>query len=162
MYSVEWTADIYFEAAKEHLATAEFLFDRGAEIQSQDGYADNRYFYAHYWAGIAIECMLRAYQKRMNSTEWDGRHDLMKLYRDAFGTIVPDIRKEEISSALTDVMRRWHSSDRYSTSEGLRRYLYARRFDTGAKGGELKKNARILVNAARSIVGLGGKKWQYL
>ncbi|GDX41205.1 hypothetical protein LBMAG21_14970 [Armatimonadota bacterium] len=57
---MNWNAEAYFKASQEHLNEAWSLF-----------YSDtgNHNLYAHYWAGIAIECMLRAYQLQ-DSKEW--------------------------------------------------------------------------------------------
>ena len=70
-------AEIYYEAAKEHKALAQELHEAG------------RYVMAHYLAGLAVECILRAYHYRL-SPVFSGRHNLQTLYWDAqFDDVVP-------------------------------------------------------------------------
>lgn len=70
-------ADSYKAAAHEHVNAARELYNR------------QRYALAHYVAGLAVECMLRAYRCRIDSV-FDSRHDLHDLARKSgFLDIVP-------------------------------------------------------------------------
>ena len=113
-------AEIYRDAAQEHIVLAKELHDSG------------RYVMAHYLAGLAAECMLRAYHYRLNPV-FSGRHDLQLLYREAqFDAIVPPDEKEKVNAALTEIARRWSNSHRYRSEEALR--LFLRRAIVGQKG----------------------------
>jgi len=64
------TEETYRAAAKEHLSRAQAQFDA------------DEYFLAHYLAGLAVECHLRALM-RQRSNDFDPRHDLVELANDA-------------------------------------------------------------------------------
>ena len=76
-------AQIYLEAAQEHKTLAFELHEA------------RRYVMAHYVAGLAVECILRAYRYRFDPV-FDSRHDLQALYSASrFGNIVRPRRKKE-------------------------------------------------------------------
>lgn len=138
-------AEIYREAATEHLALARELHDTG------------RYVMSHYLAGLAAECILRAYQYRL-SPVFSGRHDLQILYRDAdFARIVPQESQEAVGAALSEVSRRWSNSHRYRSETALR--LFLRRANLGSTGKFVRESSRKIVNAATLIVEIGAVKW---
>ena len=95
------TADSYFSAATEHLATAYWLHQEG------------RFHLAHYFSGLSVECMLRALILK-RSPQWDARHDLEALAREAryFDLIKPQhwLRHAEYFAGLN---KRWRSNHRY-------------------------------------------------
>jgi len=138
-------ADIYREAAQEHKTLAIEL------------HAGGRYVMAHYVAGLAVECILRAYQYRLNPI-FSGRHDLQTLYRDAqFASVVPPDDEEKVTSALTEVVRRWSNSHRYRSERALR--LFLRRANLGHTGKFVRESSRRIVDAAIVIVDQGVLKW---
>jgi len=138
-------AEIYRDAAEEHVSLAQELHDEGRCVM------------AHYGAGLAVECMLRAYQYRINPV-FSGRHDLQALYRDAqFDTALSPDEKEKANAALTEIARRWSNSHRYRSEEALR--LFLRRANLGRKGKFVRESSRRIVNAALVIVEIGALKW---
>ena len=73
----ESTAQTYRAAALEHLDRADRL------------HADSDFFLAHFVAGLAVECHLRAYL-RQTTDVFDSKHDLARLARESrFYDIVP-------------------------------------------------------------------------
>jgi len=147
---MQWDADTYFKASQEHLDEALSLFASEGE---------KRYLYVHYWAGIAIECMLRAYQLRHNK-EWEGRHDLLQLFQDGFDQVGSNRSAEKTSALLNEVVRRWNSNHRYATSEILIKSLRNKKIDVHLKGDPLKNNARCMLDNAQHIVTLGQQRWR--
>ena len=138
-------AEIYKEAAQEHKTLAVEL------------HAAGRYVMAHYVAGLAVECILRAYQYRL-SPIFTGRHDLQALYRDAqFAAILAPDDEEKIISALTEIARRWSNSHRYRSERALR--LFLRRANLGHTGKFVRESSRRIVDAAIVIVDQGVLKW---
>lgn len=138
-------AEVYKEAAQEHKTLAVEL------------HAAGRYVMAHYVAGLAVECILRAYQYRLNPV-FSGRHDLQALYRDAqFALIVAPDEEQKVTSALTEVMRRWSNSHRYRSERTLR--LFLRRANLGQAGKFVRESSRRIVDAAIVIVDQGVLKW---
>lgn len=138
-------AEIYREAAREHMSLARELHEAG------------RYVMSHYLAGLAVECILRAYLYRL-SPVFSGRHDLLVLYREAqFDSIVTPENKDTVKAALTEVIRRWSNSHRYRSEDALR--LFLRRAGIGYKGKFVRESRRQIVNAAFVIADQGELHW---
>ena len=138
-------AEVYREAATEHLALARELHDT------------RRYGMSHFLAGLAGECRLRAYHYRL-SPVFSGRHDLQTLYRDAKfdGGMMPE-QKTNTVAALTEVTRRWSNSHRYRSEDALR--LFLRRAGIGRSGKFVRESSRRITNAAVVIVEIGVLRW---
>ena len=137
--------EIYKEAAREHVTVAEEMYLTG------------RYVLAHYLSGLAVECILRAYQYRISSV-FSGRHDLRALYNDAqLGTIVPTEDETQVSMALLEVTRRWSNSHRYRSEAALRLFLL--RANLGRTGKFVRESSRKIVNAVATIVKIGVLQW---
>ena len=142
------TEDSYRAAAVAHIDAAEDL----AEAK--------QYPLASYVAGLAVECMLRAYSSRLEGT-FDARHDLRLWYqRSKFDAIVPVSRVDEISSALVTVASQWNNSQRYYSVELLRAEWKNAELDRGIRGDAGKELTRRLVSAAWEIVTLGEQQWK--
>jgi HEPN domain-containing protein len=142
-----FNAEVYFVAAQEHITVAVELHDTG------------RYVLAHYIAGVAVECLLRAYRFRVDP-QFDERHDLYELFRAAqFDRIISEERRPEIVASLTEVARRWNNDFRFRSEASVRSYLKASRLDRGIRGNFLKESSRIIVRAALQIVDLGVSQW---
>lgn len=138
-------AETYRDAATEHIGLARELHNAG------------RYVMAHYLAGLAVECMLRAYLYRL-SPIFTGRHDLQTLYDDAqLDNAVPLEDKQIVGAALTEVTRRWSNSHRFRSEKALRQFL--QRAGLGHSGKFVRESSRKIVNAATVIVEIGDLKW---
>ena len=138
-------AETYREAAREHIDLAQDLHDAG------------RYVMSHYLAGLAVECILRAYLYRL-SPIFSGRHDLPVLYRASqLDRTVDPAEENNVNAALVEVSRRWSNSHRYRTEDALR--LFLRRAGIGHKGKFVRESSRRIVNAALVIVNQGVLHW---
>lgn len=145
---MDFTAESYRTAALEHMERA------------QDFHAERRYFLAHYFAGVAVECLLRAYLLRI-SPEFDSRHDLYQLARESrFFDLVPSELQREYGRKFTMLNLRWRSNHRYATEEQWRKYLSGLKADFSMKGERAKNNSRTVLNIAYDIVSLGDNKWK--
>ncbi len=144
---MDFTAESYHSAALEHLQRA------------QEFHAEGRYFLAHYFAGVSVECLLRAYLLRV-SPEFDSRHDLYQLARSSgFFNLIPYHLQQEYNAKFAVLNLRWRSSHRYATEEQWRDYLSGLKADFSLKGERIKNNSRTVLNIAYDIVSLGDKKW---
>lgn len=145
---MSFTAEVYFAAARERATEIEELYRAG------------RYVLAHYVAGVAVECMLRAYRFRRDP-EFDARHDLYRLLHSS--GMIPVLRPEEVyaaNSAIASVNFRWANDFRYRCDANLRKYLKRIGADRGIKGNLLKENARRSKDAALTFVRIGVKAWK--
>ena len=145
---MSFTAEIYLAAAQERAPEAKRLYDL------------RRYVLAHYVAGVAVECLLRAYRFRRNP-EFDSRHDLYNLY---FASGLQAVLKPEESykayAALVVTSFRWANDFRYRSEPDLRRHLKRIGADRGIKGDFVKENARRIVQAASALVTIGVTAWK--
>jgi hypothetical protein len=143
-------AEDYRDAAAEHVATARLLHDAG------------RYAAAHYLAGLAVECILRAYRRRMDPA-FDARHDLEQLMlASGFGQAVSRLKQPEqrdVETAFAEVVVRWRNNLRYGSEGLLRRFLKAQLLDRGIRGNYLKENSRRICDGAEVIVEAGLRLW---
>jgi HEPN domain-containing protein len=145
---MSFNAQDYLDAARERLAEAKHL------------YYSRRYGLSHYAAGLAVECLLRAYRFRRDP-EFDSRHDLYVLI-DASGMagVIPKGQVFEAGVTLTAIARRWTNNHRFRSERALRRWLKRAGLDRGMKGDYLKENARRIIEAAEAFVELGIRSWQ--
>src|SRR5258708_1067229 len=113
-----------------------------------------------YLAGVAVECILRAYRMK-RPPEFSSRHDLTELLK-ASGLVdfVPEKRKREVSVALGDVWARWKNEYRYASDQRLLSDLKRRGLTEGIKGDQLKESARIVVARALELINVGEATWK--
>ena len=142
------TADEYYHAAFDHVDEARLLYE------------ERRYVLSHYIAGLAVECLFRAYAVR-NGEPFDGRHDLSKWFELArFDEIIVPSRLETISASYNIVVTQWNSTQRYYSDGFLRAYFRNARLDRGIKGDVVKELARRVVEAALEVVTEGRLRWK--
>ena len=144
------TAETYREASLEHLEAASVLW--GTED----------YVLANYVAGLAVECILRAYATRNYPLQWDkAHHDLRLWYKDArFDLVVPDTKRELIGMARGDLQLNWNNRQRYSSLTLLKAEFKAAKLDRGMRGDFVKNLTKITLDAALEIVLLGEAQWK--
>jgi hypothetical protein len=143
----EFRAETYADAAREHITVAFEL------------HSTQRYALAHYVAGLAVECMLRAFKSRLDPV-LDERHDLGRLARRGhFFDGASEKRQPFIAACLGEVVTRWDNGHRYRSESALRRFLTSRRLFVG-KGDLLKNSSRRIVNAALEVVTFGAEQWK--
>ena len=149
MADTEFTAHSYRDAAQEHLSEARFLH-----------YDAHRYYLAHYWAGVAVECILRAHGL-LEDDEFTGRHDLENLANRAdFFRLAREAKRSGYVAKVSEANLRWRSAHRYVTEGQLRAYLNGIGIDRKIKGDRLKYNSQRMYTLAEEIVGLGVLKWK--
>jgi hypothetical protein len=145
---VEFTAKVYRSAAVERAAALQRL------------YHDGQHVLAIYIAGVAVECMFRAYRARIDP-EFSSRHDLIELAKESrIAEHVPAAMGEKYAADLGVVAWRWSNSHRYRSEAAVRKYFNRAGLDRGIKGDALKENARRLVNSAIDLVKLGDRLWK--
>jgi HEPN domain-containing protein len=157
---MQFTAEHYYRAARERIIEASILYDR------------QRHGLSMYVAGLAVECLLRAFRARKDAA-FDSRHDLQLLFRqsgilrlhedrlESLGYEPEEIQQTaaEFRAAHNEVVRLWRNDLRFAAERHLRGWLN----DMGAydrvKGDVLKANARKLLAAAQGIVNTGVYLW---
>ena len=160
---MQLNANDYRSAALEHLARA------------QRAYEAAEYIVAHYYSGVAVECMLRGRQCVLKTASqrkdgWYSRHDILRLAKDAhFWDWVPGDSHAEWDARLSELNLRWSSENRYCSEQALRRYLVKaglnlRKRQHGrleyVRGNLIKHNADRVLGLAQDIVALGEAKWK--
>ncbi|MDR3710425.1 MAG: HEPN domain-containing protein [Capsulimonadaceae bacterium] len=138
------TANTYRTAANEHLGRAQEQFDSGG------------YVLAHYLAGLAIECHLRAYLRRKTSV-FDSRHDLQLLAKES--GFLEIVATDRIFHFIVTANTRWRSNHRYYSERQLLDYMNELRAEFNNRGDRWKNLSRALLNAAYEIIGQGEAKW---
>jgi HEPN domain-containing protein/stress-induced morphogen len=144
----------YFQAAAERMRQARFLYSEGRS-----------YALAMYCAGLAVECMLRAYRWR-KETSFEGRHALLKLLKDSGLLSISDRAMREkgynelevmgvsagLRAAVSDVATLWTNNLRFASEARLKAFIVSINRHLGKKGDPCKASALDLVNAAQKIV----------
>lgn len=145
---VEIGAAEYRAAAEDHL--------RAAGVCHRDG----NYVTCHYLCGLCVECILRAYRWKVNG-DWDGRHVLPKLYREAkFDELITSKQIEEMADRFGTITSRWANNHRYTSQTKLQRHLNDIGATINVKGDKLKQNSQEMYDAAEFIFGIGKTKWK--
>jgi HEPN domain len=154
-------AEHYYQSALERIEQARFLYDQGAS-----------YALAMYVAGVAVECLLRAF-KRLRDPEFDERHDLLRLFQ-ASGMLDLDPVElqtrglsrtqaegliKDLRGAVNDVYSLWANDFRYASEARLRAHLKRVRPVRKTKGDRLKAEARRQYNAASKFINRGVLLW---
>jgi len=114
-------ADDYLEAARFRVADGHHL------------YQGERYSFALYAAGLAVESILRAY-RTLKSAEFDERHDLKLLLEEGkIKNFLKPAEITEITGLILLVFRRWKNDPRFTSDNRLRRRLKKLRLDKGMR-----------------------------
>jgi HEPN domain-containing protein len=144
---MHFRSEHYLEAARERVFSAFRLFD------------SSRYAGAIYVAGVAVECLLRAYRLR-KTNEFDEKHDLVELMKgSSIADFIPMELKQEFGASLTTVWRRWKNNYRYASMSRLSSELRDLGLFAGIKGDPLKENARVTLSAAEKLINAGVLSW---
>lgn len=150
--SIRFEPDDLKEAALERITTARHLFEESEQ-------AGGSLSASIYLAGVAVECILRAYRMKRDP-EFDSRHDLADLLKaSGFVGFVPEKRTREVSAALGDVWSRWKNEYRYASDRRVLRDLKRRGLTDGVKGDQLKECARTVVERAFELINVGVARW---
>lgn len=160
---MDFTADHYFRAGVERMSQAQHLYREGAGF----------YSLAMYAAGLAVECLLRAYMVKQKR-EFESRHDLILLFKES-GILAVDADKlkakgltdEQIQthqkvlwSSVNDVFILWRNNYRFASEARLLTHLKKMKLYKGAKGDILKAKAYDLLKAAQRFIDKGVLQWR--
>ena len=134
--------DFYYNVSLERIKQAKLLYDEGAS-----------YAFSMYAAGVAVECMLRAFKMRRDPT-FDEKHDLLRLFK-ASGMLEVDpkllhrkglsdeqteVYLREMHGAVSDIYELWDNDFRFASEDRLRAFL---------KRKHLGRDIRVEVRADR-------------
>lgn len=152
----------YYQAALERIRQARALYERG------DSYALSMYV-----AGVAVECLLRAFNLRKDVVV-DERHDLLHLLNNC--GIMDVIHQSSIEKRLSDrpqqdAMRMkytvsqvavlWANDFRYAANDRLRSHMASLKLGFRIKGDLLKGICLKSLDAAEQAVEIGAKRWKH-
>ncbi len=132
---------------------------------AQELFGAHRYVLSLYTAGLSVECMLRAYRRRIQE-QLDERHDLNRLARTGrFFDAAPRSRLGAVGAAMGNVVTRWQNDHRFRSEESLRKFLTRKRLFRDVQGRTIKgdivrENCRIVLDASLEIVAVGAIKWK--
>jgi hypothetical protein len=174
---MDFQAKDYYEAACDRIDQADLLYSLA--IEHCQGFEDRRYTWVIYAAGLAVECMLRAYVRKATN-QFDSRHNLSKLFvesrldtrlEEQLGRKGYDIasavvveRLTRLGTAVGVVASMWRNSYRYASDgmlcrDFLDRKVVQARDNKGTKAQVLRKQARLLLRGARTIISAGKEAW---
>ena len=158
---MEFRADDYFHAGQERMSEALAIFNRGQS-----------YALAMYCAGLAVECLLRAFRWDKHRS-FEGRHDLGDLLKASDLLVIDEdymrrqgVREDDIDSlaiglraAISEVIALWHNNLRFASERRLRAWLNQLDRLQGIRGNARKKNAKDLLSAAQRVIERGVALW---
>src|SRR5437764_3776128 len=119
---MDFTADHYFRASVERMRQAQHLYRQGKGF----------YALAMYSAGLAVECLLRAYMVK-RKREFESRHNLLLLFKESGILAVDQDRlkaqgwtdeqilrhQKALWSSVNDVYVLWHNNYRFASETRL-------------------------------------------
>lgn len=142
-------ATTYVEAAGECVTAAGHLHAEGDFVQ------------AHYLAGVAVECLLRAYRARRDP-HFESRHDLRRLLKEArFYDFVSSERAPDVAAAMEVLLLRWSNDHRYRSQSELHAWLRRQMTHVSSDVARvLERSSKDAVNAAHMIVTEGVARWK--
>lgn len=160
---MDFTADHYFRASVERMSQAQHLYRQG------EGY----YALAMYTAGLAVECLLRAYMVKRRR-EFESRHDLLLLFKEsgildvdadklkAKGLTEGQIQAHQRSlwTSVNTVFILWRNNYRFASEARLLAHLKKMKMYRGVKGSLLKAKTHDLLGAAQIFIDKGVFQWQ--
>jgi HEPN domain-containing protein len=160
---VDFTADHYFRASVERMSQAQHLYREG----------EGNYALAMYAAGLAVECLLRAYMVK-RKREFESRHNLLLLFKEsgilevnqdklkAKGLTDEQIQSHQKSlwSSVNDVVILWQNNYRFASEARLLAHLKKMKLYQGTKGDLLKAKAYDLLKAAQRFIDQGVIQWR--
>jgi HEPN domain-containing protein len=160
---MEKSPEDYRQAALERIEQARANYDRKA------------FALAMYVAGVAVECMLRAYiLRRKGKGQLETGHNILLLLSESQlksiavedklekGTVDSVVTRyiDSFEEFATILSLSWANDFRYASEKRLRAELKKRKLTHGVKGDTLKANAIRLIEAASWIVREGERLWK--
>lgn len=145
LLEMRFDAQDYREAAGERFVKATNAQGRGD------------YLAAHLAAGLAVECMFRAYLVRV-APDFDARHDLSAL-SDAYLRRMPAKRIGHLRASINDMAILWRNNHRYCSGAKLRSHFNRVARHQKAKD-MLKENGIAVIDIANEILKYGEIQWR--
>ena len=156
-------AEHYFQAALERIEDSRLL------------YSSDRFSYSLYTAGLAVECLLRAFHSRVDPV-FDARHDLRQIFRasrffdlEMERLAARGINEASATTAIQDLLaardtvaRFWRNDYRFMPERQLRPKLRALGAPQSKRGNQVKPCAIAVYNAAKLIVERGDVLWTFI
>ncbi len=161
---MDFTADHHFRAALERMSQAHHLYREGT----------GNYAVTMYVAGLAVECLLRAFMLRRGKTAFESRHNVLLLVKESGMLAVDRDRLEEkgltsaqienhekeLWASVNDVFILWHNNYRFASEARLLAHLKKMKLYEGVRGDPLKANALRLLTAAQRFIDRGVLQWR--
>jgi hypothetical protein len=123
MASTYFTENDYFSGALHRLDDLTHLRTNGKSV-----------IFSLYCAGVAIECMLRAYITKY-TREFDSKHNLLKLYeKSLLASYLDEEEKQELAVAIKIAHRIWTNELRYTSDKRMKRLIAHEFVRNGHKG----------------------------
>jgi len=158
---MKFRVDEYFRAGAERTRQARMLHHAGGS-----------YVLAMYGAGVAVECILRAFRWSEDAS-FEGRHDSEDLlaaskllqideeYLRARRRPEREIASytRELRTAGSEVVSLWHNNLSFCPETSLRAHLNRMDRMRGIRGDAVKKNSRGMMEAAQLVVDRGITLW---
>jgi hypothetical protein len=144
---VQWASDDYRRAALERIGEANALR------------RDERFALAMYVAGVAAECMLRAYHHE--DRPFDERHDLVLLFGHCDLERLGDSARRRLRGPLQTIHLLWSNTFRFAPESMVRQHLHRAGLDRDVPGdaNPLKAKCIELFNACSEVVTVGELRW---
>lgn len=143
----KFTPRSYCSVAQEHLGLAVRLREQG------------EHFAAHFFAGVAVESILRALSVR-DGEPFDGTHDIEHWASKA--NLLPNGPDEQVDrfrGKLVELNVRWRANQRYYTAKMLDTWLHHIRIDGRVRGDRVKLSSERMLELANDVVSLGVLRW---
>ena len=147
MADTNFTPPRYYQAAQNHLAMARELHEA------------QQHFAAHYFAGVAIECMLRAHGAPAGVT-FDSSHSITYWAEKSGLPRLGGAAQYEANRVLiSEANFRWRANQRYMTPKMLDTHLHGLGLDK-IRGDRIKFSANRMLEIAAVVIELGEKAWK--
>lgn len=149
MPGVKFTRRSYYNAAIEHLGMAGRLL------------REKEYFAAHYFAGIAVEAILRAHgvnEEESFSSNHSIEYWALKAELAPVSSAETNDVNDRFREALDEINMRWRANQRYMSAKMLDTYLHSTRLDK-IRGDRVKYSSNRLFEMADIVVARGVEKW---
>ena len=128
----------------------------------------SHYPLAYYLAGLAVECLFRAYTELVGG-EHDAKHDLRRhAALGHFVEFMPKAEHDAILADVGDVWTRWLNNHRYRSLASLKNFLNANelyrlegsRSIKGDSDRVVRYNWDVLLEASLRLLNVGINRWQ--
>lgn len=152
MKSKDFTKTDYYTAALLRKGDLEHLRKNESSI-----------IFSLYCAGVAVECMLRAYI-RIETKEFDSRHDLSQLFeKSKLALIISPEDKGKVTASITKIAQFWSNNLRYTSDTRMKRFIAHKIVRTKFKdiNKYLKKHNNDIFEATEIIIKMGETSWKY-